>query len=845
MEANQKLKLIFLWAVSLFVGCEKGPSPALSPQESMTHFQLEEGLQIELVAAEPMIEEPVAITFDAKGHLWVVEMRGYMMNIDMEGEELPNGRIVVLSDEDGDGKMDKRRVFADSLVMPRAIAILSDGVLIAEKKPLWFYEDVDRDGVADRKILVDSIYGESGLPEHSPNGLWRGMDNWYYNAKASSRYKRIKGRWVKEKTEFRGQWGISHDDQGRLFYNYNWSQLHADLVPPNTLSRNPNHEPSTGIDHGLTIDRKIFPIRTNPAINRGYIPGTLNEEGRLIEFTSACSPFVYRGAGLPESYQGNAFVCEPTGNLIKRNVVQGNGFNLSAYDPNPGREFLASSDERFRPVALTSGPDGALYIADMYRGIVQHGAYMTPYLREQILERKLDRPVRKGRIWRISSVDAPNSVVSTMADLSPADCISYLSHEDGWYRDMAQRILVEEKSKETIPLIEKLVKESPTWKGRIQALWTLEGMEALKEEVAATAWREDPSDVVRAHALRLLEPHMKKNFDLMGQLGKEMIEEAKEASPTLALQLALSAEALLYGQEKRKLLLSIMDLFGEEALIRDAVLSSSQNMEGLLLSNLMRASGWQLKEDSKEILIELFAAARFRKGRRQDIQSMLDIIAGGLPDLGRYAEAMLSGIAVQSGLSQDQPIQLLREPSLIQRQQQLPDKYQHQIETLSKGLTWPGKLEGTEMANQENSLDKEDLKQFASGRQQYLSICAGCHGTDGQGIKRFGPPLVQSEWVLGDPRKLSLILLHGMEGPLEVNGKRYDAPDILPVMPSHSVVDDAHIAAILTYIRNEWGHQAGPVKRGLVGKTRVQSQGKVVPWKAEELQQLSMEESTK
>ena len=152
----------------------------------------------------------------------------------------------------------------------------------------------------------------------------------------------------------------------------------------------------------MTIERKIFPIRSNPAINRGYIPGTLDEEGKLIEFTSACSPFVYRGTALPEAYRGNAFVCEPTGNLIKRNIVASSGFNITAYDPNPGKEFLASTDERFRPVAFATGPDGALYFADMYRGIVQHGAYMTPYLREQILERKLDRPVSMGRIWRIA-----------------------------------------------------------------------------------------------------------------------------------------------------------------------------------------------------------------------------------------------------------------------------------------------------------------------------------------------------------------------------------------------------------------------------------------------------------
>jgi hypothetical protein len=159
-----------------------------------------------------------------------------------------------------------------------------------------------------------------------------------------------------------------------LIYNYNWSQLHGDLVPANYLSRNKNHEPSSGIDHGYTIDRKIFPIRSNPAINRGYIPGTLDSAGRLLEFTSASAPTIYRSHLFPEEYLGNVFVMENAGNLIKRNVVTENGVLLEAHDPNPGREFLASTDERFRPVNATIGPDGGLYIADMYQGIVQHGS---------------------------------------------------------------------------------------------------------------------------------------------------------------------------------------------------------------------------------------------------------------------------------------------------------------------------------------------------------------------------------------------------------------------------------------------------------------------------------------
>ena len=298
------------------------PSPPLSAAEELKTFKIADGFNIELVADESLIEDPVFIKFDERGRLWVIEMRGYMQTIDGANEDAPIGRVAFLEDKNQDGKLDTRTTYADSLIMPRALAFYQDGILIAESVPLWFYQDLDGDGKSDKRTLVDSTYGGKGLPEHAPNGLLLGMDNWLYNAKSDTRYKRLEGVWKQEKTEFRGQWGIAKDDYGRLYYNYNWSQLHADLVPPNYLNRNPNFESTTGIDHGLSEDRRVFPIRPNLAVNRGYIPSTLNDKGSLIEFTSACSPFITRdNLYYPRDFIGNALVCEPAGNLIKRNLV--------------------------------------------------------------------------------------------------------------------------------------------------------------------------------------------------------------------------------------------------------------------------------------------------------------------------------------------------------------------------------------------------------------------------------------------------------------------------------------------------------------------------------------------
>lgn len=815
------------------------PSPALSPEEELETFQLEEGLRIELVAAEPMVQDPVVINFDEDGRLWVVEMRGFMPNVEMEGEDAPVGRISVLLDQDTDGRMDSSVVFLDSLVLPRALAFVPGGVLVAEKKPLWFVQDLDGDLVADQKTLLDSVYGGRGLPEHAPNGLWRNIDNWYYNAKSVLRYKfGSDHQLITDSTEFRGQWGISHDDAGRLYYNYNWSQLHGDLVPPNYFSRNPNHEATSGIDHGLTIDRRVYPIRPTPAVNRGYIPGTLNEEGKLQEFTSACAPLVYRGDLLPGEYKGNAFVCEPAGNLIKRNIVQASGPILSAHDPNPGTEFLASTDERFRPVYLADGPDGALYVADMYRGINQHGAYMTPYLKEKILKRKLETPIHKGRIWRIVPEGSAYQPSTTLSAATQEELIAHLSADNGWLRDAAQRLLIEHNNLESIPALEQLATSGNRDLGRLHALWTLEGMGAIKAEVLFAAL-EEPNPLLQNTALRMLEPLAQKDAQLLKKVQDKMQGLWSEAKPETALQIALTA-GICDLKDKRSLLASLAQKYVATPLMRDAILSSLKDDEFLFFQHLSNHPEWQELDLNQEILLEMLAAAVARKGNPQELSKILNQLNKPEAAYTAHDKTLLNGLAIQAPQLKDDPVFLSEKPALLANDSEYSLAVQQKLQSLSQLFAWPGKPKESP-DQKEQALDDKALQAFAKGRTHYLTACAGCHGTDGTGLKRFAPPLVNSEWVLGDKKKLALILLHGLEGPIDVAGIKYDAPDILPVMPAHSTMDDGDIAAILTYIRNEWGHQATPVARGLVGKTRVTSQGRVVPWTAEELAALPVE----
>ncbi len=830
----QLLSMVFLFAWVL-VSCERGPSPPLSPKEALGTFVLaDKELSIQLVAAEPLVQDPVAIAFDAGGRLWVVEMLGFMQDIEGSGEQEPVGRVSVLFDDDQDGQMDRGQVFLDSLVLPRAIGLVDGGILVAENIPLWYAEDTDGDFKADRKTLVDATYGGIGMPEHSANGLWRGIDNWIYNAKSKYRYRRIHGEWVKEETEFRGQWGIAHDNAGRLFYNYNWSQLHADLVPPNSLLKNSNHRPTSGIDHGLTLDRTIYPIRSNTAVNRGYVPGTLDEGGRLLEFASACGPIVHRGDALPPSYLGDAFVCEPTANLVKQNNILEHGFMLSAEATYPDREFLASTDERFRPVSLAPGPDGALYVVDMYKGIIQHGPYMTDYLRRITLERKLDKPIHMGRIWRITARGKKPERPENLEKMAPKQWVALLDSPNGWTRDTAQRLLVASGDPSLKNDLESMVLSGGPL-GQLHALWTLEGLGIKDPDVYLRGLASEEVYVAQS-ALRVLERLGRDDPKVREALGQYIATEYAEAPALLQMQMILASSAIPEATALDKIQ-QFLDRYGEYPVARDVAMSSLQGREMPLFTEILAKSRGARPGQHREIFLEMLATAITNSGDMANIRELLTRAAkGGEPRADWVREVIVHGMLNARQAEDSTGIALAAKPELFRDDLKTTEPLLAQLE---HRFTWPGKPQAP-VADKKAPYDI-DAAVMANGRQQFLNLCANCHGSQGEGMNRFAPPLQGSEWVGGEGHKLAMILLHGMEGPVRVNGKEYNIPDILPSMPSFSTLQDKDIAAIATYIRNAWGHSHPPLSGRTVGGIRFRTQGKIQPWTAGELDTLQFD----
>ncbi|BCX50164.1 hypothetical protein HAHE_40720 [Haloferula helveola] len=462
------------------------PAPVLDVDAALKTFKLQPGFVIEPVAAEPLVEKPVCMDFDSAGRMWVCEMRGYMPDIDGKEESIPQGRIVVLEDKDGDGKAETRTVFLDKLLLPRSVAIYEDGILFIDEMRLCW---VKRDGLkpSGDVEVIDAEFAKGGNVEHKPNGLLWNLDNWLYLAKSDKRIRRINGKWEIEKTQFRGQWGIARDDYGRLYHNNNSTFLVGDLVVPNLLTGNPNAKMKVNDTTRLGTNR-VWPIRVTPAVNRaymdkrnGYSQQTLDPKThKLINCTAAAGMTVYRGTNFPEAWKDTAFVSESTANLVKAIKIEDKDGKLTGSHLPGETEFLASTDERFRPVNLYSAPDGSLYLVDMYHGIIQHKTYMTSYLREQTLSRGLDKPgYGHGRIYRIRAQEGQLEKPEDLAGLSPEKRVALLSHPNAWHREMAQRLIVQSDPSVYAPLLRDQIKPD-NGLGAIHSIWCLEGLGVLE-----------------------------------------------------------------------------------------------------------------------------------------------------------------------------------------------------------------------------------------------------------------------------------------------------------------------------------------------------------------------------
>jgi mono/diheme cytochrome c family protein len=375
--------------------------------------------------------------------------------------------------------------------------------------------------------------------------------------------------------------------------------------------------------------------------------------------------------------------------------------------------------------------------------------------------------------------------------------------------------------------------------GRFQALWTLDGLDAASPDLLFKKL-QDESPLVRTASLRMLEPFAARDAAIRRKLQTGLMAEWNRDPIQEVVQIAFLAETLDVNVSN-ELLKGIAAKYDTSALMRDAVMSSIGGREYSFLENLLASPEWKKQKPAREIFFETLTSAIVRKGDLQEIKGLLSRLDVSKHDFEWREKAILTGMSIQGYTGKIKPIRLAAAPRILNRKDlDLPASNLQGIASL---FEWPGSAKIDNVLKTSNVLNEKEKLQFALGRQHFLNTCAGCHGNDGEGLSRYAPPLRGSEWVLGDEKRLALIVLYGIEGALDVAGKHYDEPEILPVMPAHATLNDNAIAAILTYIRNEWGNQAGAVTGRSVGKTRLTTQGRVAPWTSRELNSY-MQDST-
>jgi mono/diheme cytochrome c family protein/glucose/arabinose dehydrogenase len=856
-------------------------SPPLAPAEAVKTFYLPPGYRLEVVASEPLVQDPTAVDWDPSGRLWVVEMTGFVRDLEAPEPNFdPTGRVVVLEDTNGDGRMDKRTVFADGLILPRAVKVLEHGVIIGEPGNLYWLRDTNGDLRADTKELLTSGYGRlHGSVEGNANSLYWAIDNRIHTTSADLYLTLKDGVFGIHRTLSRGEWGATQDDAGRIYRNSSESALQVDLVPTPYFARNPlllrtrgSYEPLRGQNDEINT---VWPVRPTPGTNRAYQLGIARADGTLERNTAACAPLVYRGDRLPADLYGNVFVAEPAANLVSRIILSDDGGTITARKAYENAEFLASTDERFRPVYLSNAPDGTLYVVDFYRGILQNRASTTVYLREYIVRKRLEQPTGMGRIYRVVHDTTRRDVAPPPGAASAAGLVDTLTHPNGWRRDTAQRLLVErvgrlrdDERTAVVASLDAMARNAPDWRARLHALWTLDGLDRIQPS-AIEAALEDPARDVRAAAIRISERWL---GEPRHPIHAAVLRRLDDRDWAVTRQLAASLGALPAGQ-RESAIVALLDQRPLDSITMDAALSGLRGAEEAALDNLL--AGEAAETPQRSASITMLAAMIVRGGQETATQNLfarigddaraawkraailrgaeVSVAGGQLPGPppprgrgpaagvtvpcptcegarggpgGAYAfpgvrEAQQAPAAGRGGTAN---LRLNRQPAALSAVAAGGGELAPRAAALLARIDWPDKP-GARTALP--ALTPAEQQRFDAGREIYRNICESCHQPDGRGRDRVAPSLIGSDLVLGPSALPARILLNGKEGPVGL-------------MPSlGATLSDDAVAAVLTYVRREWGQTGSPVEPGTIRDVRAGTANRVRPWTNDELQRLT------
>ena len=647
MRATRRVRVC--WAAALVAvfsvgaGAEDKPVPGLtnkgplSPREERATFKVPKGFRVELVACEPAIVDPVAMSFDEDGRLFVAEMPGYP-NGGVGSGTITSGKIKLLEDRDGDGFYEKSTLYADGLRFPMSVMPYKGGLLVAVAPDILYLKDTDGDGKADRRRVLYTGFDLANI-QQLVNSLQGGLDNWVYGVaggyggtvrsaeKSDAAAVTLRGRGFRfrpdvaaslEPTSGGGQYGLTADTWGRWFTATNSQHLRHIVLPDHALRRNPAL-PVRAVtldipDHGAACKvHRISPFeawrvertrRRREGKDASHFPTTELVPGGYS--TSTCSPLVYDATLFPEAYRGSVFVCDPANNLIHHDVLVPKGATFTAKRGEADCEFLASTDNWFRPVWLSLGPDGALYVLDFYREVIE-----TPLSLPEDIKKRVNLQGRKrGRIWRVLPEKAKRRSRPMLSKAKSEELVLHLADDNAWWRMTAQRLLVERQDRSAVKALEALAGQKRSAVGRAHALWTLEGLKALPDRLIEEALKDGAAGV-REQALRLAEERLPRSPRLLAAVARL----ADDPSPRVRFQAALTLGAS-DRKERLPALAALLRNLESDLWTQTAVLSSCG-------------------KQAAELLVALVHDEQFRKGppgRQRQAVAPVASLAGATAD---------------------------------------------------------------------------------------------------------------------------------------------------------------------------------------------------------------------
>ena len=700
---------------------DKKTEPPKSPEDSKKTFQLEPGLEIELVASEPLVKDPVAITFDQFGQLYAVEYSDYPIG-DPDGK--PLSKIVLLEDTNNDGKSDVRHEFASGLNFAHSLMPFRGGILVGTTDAIIFLKDTTDDKKADVRKTLFSGFVQAHSQMHIGCPRW-GLDNiisFNYGPgeikSANNPDKPIKLprkdflldpiTMKFEADSGLGQFGNTIDRWGHRFYATNRNPIMMTRIPYPAMQRNTNAVIFKGhIDVAPSGgDSKVYPL----------IEMKSNYLGHAGTHTSACGTTAYTGDLLGTDYFNSVFVCEPVGNLVTRTKVfpDPNGSGLTSERAREKADFLAAADPWFRPGSLANGPDGALYLADMYRLWVEHPKFVPPEVAEKLDWRAGED---RGRIWRIKPKGAKPRPFTPPQ--TTADKVALLNDPNGWRRYLGQRLLVEDQIKEAHHEVRKLLHNSTSPMTRLHAFWTLDGLNQLKINDLKIALNDSDS-YVRRSAVRLSPKFIAVNQNLIEKLN----QLAEDKNSSVRYELALAAGDLKSIDEKQiaSILSKLLTKDGRDSWMVIAILSSSKGIEGNLLAE--RLNDPQFIENAEPWKVEIVKQFASCVGAGRD-SSQLKILLAAITKTEQaglwWQSASLSGLA--QGLPRYRgPLGRIGLSSLISRP---PEELKNEINKIKSMLdaTKQFALDATNSTkNRVAAIELMGFQPFSSSSDAYESL---------------------------------------------------------------------------------------------------------------------------